>query len=237
MNRGGDAFGVAEPELIDRDLSVADIGDEEEAEPAPSARRKSEKSWIEQNLWLVGIGMVLFFVVVGVAAFAVQGKTGGGRPAQLPPEVQAQAAAAAAVADARVSAQTQAEIDAIQLKLKQLQGQMADVLQKMEKAGGGTQDVQALYQRTEELRRDVDGTNANLKTLAKRVTDQQSFELEMYLRDDAEIVSIGNGLARLRDRNGAERTLRKGDKWNGLSVISIRSDRRQVTLSDGSVFQ
>ncbi|SFF31856.1 hypothetical protein [Paracidovorax wautersii] len=227
-----------DPALIDHDLSLADVEEDLPQGTGDGSTNKSEKSWIEQNLVLVGCGVLLFFVVVGVAAYAVRGRATEGLAAQVTPEQRAQAqAAVVAGGESRANAEMRAEMEALQLKVKQVQAQMAEVLQSLEKTAGGSQDVQALYRRTEELRRDIDGSNANIKTLAKRVADQQTFELEMYLRDDAEIVSIGNGLARLRDRDGVERTVRKGDKWKGLSVISVRADRRQVTLSDGSVFE
>ena len=71
-------------------------------------------------------------------------------------------------------------------------------------------------------------------TLAKRMADNRPLA-DMLKRDNsATIVSIGNGIARVKDEMGTEHSLQKGDKWNGKTVNSVRSDTNQVILSDGS---
>lgn len=71
-------------------------------------------------------------------------------------------------------------------------------------------------------------------TLAKRFADNRPLADLLKRDNSATILSIGNGIARVKDELGAEHSLQKGDKWNGKTVTSVRSDTNQVVLSDGS---
>lgn len=235
MSSNGDAaFGMDEDvrDLVERDLAGQGggvVGDVDEPVVVQAAKKPPEKSWIERNLFLVIGGVVAFFVLITVITLVVK-STGRGN-AERAAEAQRRAQL---VNEERQAGAIRNEVAALQAEMEQVKSLLKSQGERLDKLSGN-QDMASVDQRVTEAQRQLQLLGQDMQHLRKVVADQQPLETEMLIRGDVEIVSVGNGLARIRDRNGVERTLRKGDRWDGVRVMSIRADRRQVTLSDGSV--
>lgn len=83
----------------------------------------------------------------------------------------------------------------------------------------------------------LSSTKSTLAALEKRSISDRSMDIDLTVRDDARVVSIGAGSARLATEGGKETVVRKGDMWSGLVVREVRSDRGFVVLSDGTILR
>lgn len=218
-------FGVQDDvrEIVEQDLSRVEQADRQPEETP------AQKSWVERNLRFVAGGVVLFFVVLIVVALLV--RSSGKSSAERAADAQRRAQMAN---EERQAGAFRSDLAALQAEVQRLQEVLRTQAERLERVPG-SQDVLALDHKASEAIRQVTAISQEMQHLRRVVADQEPLDNEMLINTDAEIVSVGNGLARIRDRNGVERTLRRGDTWSGLRVMSIRADRRQVGLSDGSV--
>lgn len=227
----GDPFGVGDD--VSRDMaSLEELGDAQDYD------ERAEKT-NEKKLGPGGLPMPAFIGIVAFGGFmllviiiAVIAKFSGGDGAR-----QAAMRAEAARREAMELAQQaglRTQVVELQDAVKALQDSQRTLLAEVKK-GLASQDVQAVEQRVVRTESALRQLSSDVATVARRVGDSQPFESEMYVRDDLRILSIGNGVARVVDEAGREFTLQRGDRWAGLKVIRIRSDRRQITFSDGSV--
>jgi len=171
----------------------------------------------------VGIGAVafLFLVIFGTVLSNMLGRS---RP---------QAPAASETVFQQI---VKNEISGIKQSIASVQEAQLDLNRKLEQfAVNQPREIEVVTQRVVGVERSMNTLNESLKTLARRAATERSFDFDMMAREDARIVSIGNGVARIVLLNGKEMTLQKGDKFNGLLVRELLSDRRVVVLSDGSV--
>ncbi len=98
------------------------------------------------------------------------------------------------------------------------------------------QDTRMLEGRVKELETALQKTNSGITGLSRKIADAKPLDADLLTRDDARIVSLGSGVARIT-QNDRELVLHRGDRWNGLVVREIRSDRGVVLLSDGSIIK
>lgn len=177
----------------------------------------------------IGIGVLILVMVIGIVSL-ITAKVSSSTRADALKMVSADrdAAETAAVAGVRQDVATQQET------IRQLQQQLGALREQASKGAAG-QDLSAFDQRIARVELGLKDISRDVSVMAKRYAEGRPFEAELYIRDDLEIVSIGGGLATVKDRAGREFVLRRGDRWGALRVQSIRADRWQVTFSDGSV--
>ena len=76
-----------------------------------------------------------------------------------------------------------------------------------------------------------------IKKVASDAANNRPLIDHLVVDKSARLLSIGNGIARVRDEYGEEYSLHRGDRWDGKTVTAIRADLRKVFLSNGSVIE
>lgn len=203
----------------------------EDAQDAGASTQAAAKKPLPKSL-LIGMAVAGVFVLI-VIVVAISSVSSRMR------QNSARADEAQRLANAQQEQLKASEMGASQLALQEQVKSMQEAIRQqrdqLSKVSGGSLELSAVQSRLDKVEQGLALTQQQLQDARKRAADDRPFEAEMYIREDARIVSIGNGIARVRMASGDEVTVRRGDKWNGLRVMAIRADRAQVTLSDGSV--
>jgi hypothetical protein len=181
---------------------------------------------------LIAVGMLIFFVVFTVILLVVKR---GSRPA---PQPVPQAVSAPA------------EQNQLVLELSSIRDQLGQVRAVVDKitvdnanfkaaveAKLANQEVSALSEQVQTLGKLTDATAAAVQALNKKIVNSRPLADSLAKNSSARLISIGNGMARIRDEYGEEFSLHKGDRWDGSTVSAIRSDLGRVVLSNGSVIE
>jgi len=225
----GDPFGVADD--VANDLgALGDIEPGGEVEEAAAPKKKLGPGGLPMPA-VIGIGAFAAFMIVAILIVVIAKVSGGDSAREV--AMRAQAARLANEEAARQRGlvdqvrELQEAVRAVQDTQKSLDAQLKKAM--------SSQDIQAVEQRVFKAEAAVRQMSTELATVVRRVGESQPFEADMYARDDLKLVSIGSGVARVVDATGREFPLQRGDKWDGVRVLQVRSDRRQVTFSDGSV--
>lgn len=225
-NTSNDAFGVSNDNHEHEHHDFREEGHIEDDHPksSPGAAKGGGFSFSALPMvGKIGIGAVafLFLVIFGTMLSNTLGRS---RP---------QAPAASETVFQQI---VKNEIGGIKQSIASIQEAQLDLNRKLEQfAINQPREIEVVTQRVVGVERSMNTLNESLKTLARRATTERAFDFDMMAREDARIVSIGNGVARIVLPNGKEVTLQKGDKFNGLLVRELLADRRVVVLSDGSV--
>lgn len=199
----------------------------------PISRKSRENTnGMPRSLKIVAVVGGLVFSIIIIAAIASFG--GRGRANEERAEAARRAAAASEVQAAEIM---RADIAQQKEVLRNLQLGMKLLQEKVDGGGAAAKDLSALTLRVEGVEKALAGYKNDAESARLRALNTRPFEADMYIRDELRLLSVGNGLARIVDAAGAERTVRRGDKIDGLKVTNIRADRFQVTLSDGSIIQ
>ncbi len=235
-----DAFGMKSDDLAGapEDLEKAlqgyggdgDVGEVEgagDSEKKPSGKKAPLPKSLVIGMAVAGAFAVLLLIVAMVAVTSrMKQNNGRAEEAQR---------LAAQQQEALKASQLSATQGALQERTQSLEEAVRQMREQLSKVSSGTLDLAALSARVERAEQGLTLMQQQLQEARRRAADERPFEMEMYIREDATLLSIGNGIARIRMSSGDEVTLRRGDKWQGLRVTAIRADRAQVTLSDGSV--
>lgn len=225
-----DPFGVGDD--VSRDMAALEEqgGDGDVLEPGVVAQKRLGPGGIPMPAFIgISAFAVFMLVVISVVIIAKMSGGDGGRQAAMRAEEARRTALEASQQGA-----LRAQLEESQSAIKALQDSQTAMSLQLKKALA-TQDVQAVEQRVGRVETAIRQLGVDVATVTKRIGDSQPFEAEMYARDDLHIVSIGNGIARVVDKSGHEFSLHRGDHWDGLRVLRIRADRRQLIFSDGSV--
>ena len=233
-----DAFGMKSGDLVDapEDLEKAlqgygGEGDEDESAGVAEKKPAGKKAPLPKSL-VIGMSVAGVFaallMIVAIVAVSSRMKQNNGRAEEAQ-------RLAAQQQEALKASQLSASQGALQERTQSLEESVRQMREQLSKVSSGSLDLAALSARVERAEQGLALMQLQLQEARRRAADERPFEMEMFIREDATLVSIGNGIARIRMSNGDEVTVRRGDKWQGLRVTAIRADRAQVTLSDGSV--
>lgn len=232
MNKAGtegDPFGVADAVANDLGALSADPADSPLEETA-APKKKLGPGGLPMPA-VIGIGAFAAFMIIVILVVVIAKVSGGDSARQAAMRAQAERLANEEAAKQRGLVDQVRELqDAVRAMQDTQKALDAQVKKAM-----SSQDIQAVEQRVFKAEAAVRQMSSELASMARRVGDSQPFEADMYVRDDLKLVSIGSGVARVVDASGREFPLQRGDKWDGVRVRQVRSDRRQVTFSDGSV--
>ena len=94
--------------------------------------------------------------------------------------------------------------------------------------------IEGVQKRMSNVEAHIDNLNGAVQILGKRVGDTRPLSDLVKQDMSGQVLSIGNGVARIRKENGEVVTLQAGDKWGSVSVISVRDEERIVVLSNGT---
>jgi hypothetical protein len=226
----GDPFGVGD--AVSNDMAALEGGeavdDYDASDKAPPKKLGPGGIPMPAFIGICAFGAFMLIIIVIAVVLKMSGGDGARQAA-----MRAEAARREQMELAQ-QAGLRSQVVELQEAVKALQDSQRLLTAELKK-GLANQDVQAVEQRVVRTEGAIRQLSNEVATVARRVGDSQPFESEMYVRDDLRILSIGNGVARVVDEAGREFTLQRGDRWAGLKVIRIRSDRRQITFSDGSV--
>ena len=229
-NQQTDAFGVSDSgDYPDPQVDHTEADDQAASHVSDAKPRRAGLPMVAK----IGLGVMCLFLlalIIMVVLNVVQRRT------QSQQSVQTQVAVEAAAAELTFQQVVKNEIGSIKQSISVIQDAQAELNKQVAQlATNKPRETDGMPQRVLGVERAMGALQDNVKALAKRAVAERPFDVDLAQRDDARIVSIGNGIARVAMANGKEVNLQKGDKFNGLIVRELLSDRRIVVLSDGSV--
>lgn len=239
-----DAFGVRPPEqelaaASDPDFTHSAF-DQDHSQASGRVATAPKKGGIPVLAW-VGIGVLGFVMAIAlvIAIIRVINSQGGGQSPKRPP-VNSQPVAETPVspAEKQVTDALMGEVAALKETVYNMQGTQQQLLARLDQIARSAQDAQGIDRKLEAIEKTNQQLRSSMANLDRKVADARPLDADLATREGVRVLSIGAGLARVVDnKSQIERELRKGDRWDGIVVREIRSDRGLVVLSDGTVIR
>lgn len=239
MPSDNDIFSGSQPTASPEDLmlaqKVSDPGSLDELDiPANDGHVKSKTSDdLKQKktnpLIFVAIGVGVFFLIIVIVLIARSGSKGNSDHLSLQSH-QTQNQLTIEVSSIREQFSIlRNDLDKLRIEInsfkKDVDGRFSNT------------DISKFNDRLNQIENSIASNASAIKKVATEAANKRPLEDYLVIDKSARILSIGNGIARVRDEYGEEFSLQKGDRWDGKTVTSIRADLRKVFLSNGSVIE
>lgn len=241
MSNDDDIFGGSTPSASPEDLALAskmsnpqlknvDELDFPADESRQHAQQKSSDSKKKTNpLIFVGIGVGVFIFLVVIALILRQGGQRQDNRAYLQSHQNENQLTIEISSLREQFSLLRNDLDKVKLDINAFR---KDVDKKL-----ANTDLSKFNDRLIQIENSLASNASAIKKVASDVANNRPLADHLVVDKSARLLSIGNGIARVRDEYGEEYSLHRGDRWDGKTVTAIRADLRKVFLSNGSVIE
>lgn len=204
--------------------------DQSDTSAKPATSNQGKILGLPTPLFFIVVGFITIGLVILIVAIA-SAPSKNNQQAQAPSNNRQQ------------EVQLSAEISALQSKVSaslsvaESAGQEVAKLRSDMDKRFATSDTSSLDNRILEVEKSIHEIKSSMNAMRRMIANNRPLSDNMAINPSATIISIGSGVARVRDEYGEEFSLQKGDKWDGTIVMSIRADLRRVILSNGTILQ